>query len=236
MTNNPKLYLIPSNLGETDFSNLFPQFNFDIINSIDYYIVEEERTARRFLRKMGIKKRIDELTFFELNEHSKNVNLNPYLQPCLDGKNMGLLSEAGTPCVADPGNLVVAKAHQFGIEVVPLVGPNSILLALMASGFNGQSFAFNGYLPVERPQRESQIKFFENLMIKTSQTQIFIETPYRNNHLLDSFLQVCNPETRLCVACDLTTDNQKVISQSVSKWKKSIVDLHKIPAIFLIGR
>jgi len=236
MNNNSKLYLIPSNIGETDLGNLFPQFNFEIINSIDYYIVEEERTARRFLRKMGIKKRIDELTFFELNEHSKNINLNPYLQPCLDGNNVGLLSEAGTPCVADPGNLIVTKVHQFGIEVVPLIGPNSILLALMASGFNGQNFAFNGYLPVERPQRESQINFFENLMIKTAQTQIFIETPYRNNHLLDSFLKVCNPETRLCIACNLTTDNQKVISQSISKWKKGTYDFHKMPAIFLIVR
>lgn len=230
------LYLLPSPIGEADLSHIFPPFNLEIINNINYYIVEDLRTSRRLLRKMDIQKRIDELEFFELNEHTRNVNFDEYLQPCMDGFPMGLMSEAGTPCVADPGNRVVARAHQLGIQVIPLIGPNSILLSLMASGFNGQQFAFNGYLPVERSKREKEILFFETLLKKIGQTQIFIETPYRNNHLLESFVAVCAPETRLCVAYNLTQENQVVISQSISKWKKTKVDLHKQPAVFLLGR
>jgi len=230
------LYLLPAPLGETNFNILFPPFNLEIINNIDHYIVEELRTARRLLRKMNINKPIDQLSFSLLNEHTKNVNLNEYLTPCLEGKNMGLLSEAGTPCIADPGNSVVAKAHQLGIEVIPLIGPNSIMLALMASGFNGQYFSFHGYLPVDRNQRESEIRFLESLLKKNGQTQIFIETPYRNNHLLDSILSVCAPETRLCVACQLATPEQWIKSQSISKWQKEKIDLHKKPVVFLLGR
>ena len=230
------LYLLPAPLGEADFSQLFPPFNLEIINSINHYIVEELRTARRLLRKMNINKSIDQLEFEVLNEHFKNVDYNALLKPCLDGNPMGLFSEAGTPCVADPGNRVVEKAHQLGIQVIPLIGPNSILLALMASGFNGQNFAFNGYLPVERGAREKQIAFLENLTKKTGQTQIFFETPYRNNHLLESVLNVCAPETRLCVACNLTTEQQTVVSQSIAKWKKSKADFYKVPVIFLLAR
>ena len=230
------LYLIPAPLGEADFSLLFPPFNLEIINSIDHYIVEELRTARRLLRKMNIQKSIDELTFSLLNEHTKNADLNEYLSPCLSGNPMGLLSEAGTPCIADPGSSVVAKAHQLGIEVIPLIGPNSIMLALMASGFNGQYFTFNGYLPIDRNQRETEIRFLETLLKKNGQTQIFIETPYRNNHLLDSFLTVCASETRLCVACNLSTPEQWIKSQSISKWRKEKIDLHKKPVVFLLGR
>ena len=230
------LYLLPAPLGEADFNTLFPSFNLEIINSIEHYIVEELRTARRLLRKMNIHKPIEQLSFTLLNEHTKNANLNEYLTPCLEGKNMGLLSEAGTPCIADPGSSVVAKAHQLGIEVIPLIGPNSIMLALMASGFNGQHFAFHGYLPVDRNQRETEIRFLESLLKKNGQTQIFIETPYRNNHVLDSILTVCAPETRLCVACQLATPEQWVKSQSVSKWRKENVDLHKKPVVFLLGR
>ena len=230
------IYLLPAPLGESEFSTIFPAFNMEIINSIDYYIVEELRTARRFLRKMGINKAIDELTFFELNEHSKGINMNEYLQPCLDGKAMAIMSEAGTPCIADPGHSVVARAHQLGIPVRPLIGPNSIMLSLMASGFNGQQFAFNGYLPVERPQRESQLRFHESLLKKTGQTQIFIETPYRNNHFLDSILTVCAPETRLCVAMNVTTEEEFILTQSISKWRKMNIDLHKKPVVFLLGR
>ena len=230
------IYLIPSPLGDSELSAIFPPFNLEIINTIDHYIVEELRTARRFLRRMGINKPIDQLFFSELNEHTKNVDFNEYLQPCLEGKAMGLLSEAGTPCIADPGSKVVAKAHQLGIPVKPLIGPNSILLSLMGSGFNGQQFSFNGYLPIERPQRESQILFFESLLKKTGQTQIFIETPYRNNHLFESILHVCAPETRLCIACDLTTENEFITTQSVAKWKKMKIDLHKKPTVFILGR
>jgi len=230
------LYLLPAPLGEVDFNLLFPPFNLEIINHIDHYIVEELRTARRLLRKMNINKPIAQLSFSLLNEHTKNVNLNEYLSPCLEGKPVGLLSEAGTPCIADPGNSVVAKAHQLGIEVIPLIGPNSIMLALMASGFNGQHFTFIGYLPVERQQLETEIRFLESLLKKNGQTQIFIETPYRNNHLLDSILTVCASETRLCVACNLATSEQWIKSQSVSKWRKEKNNLHKKPVVFLLGR
>ncbi len=235
MTSAP-LYLLPAPLGEADFNLLFPPFNLEIINSIHYYIVEELRTARRLLRKMNINKPIEQLTFSLLNEHTKNVNPNDYLAPCLAGNPMGLLSEAGTPCIADPGSSLVAKAHQLGIEVIPLIGPNSIMLALMASGFNGQRFTFNGYLPIDRNEREREIRFLESLLKKNGQTQIFIETPYRNNHLLDSIITVCAPETRVCVACNLATPEQWIKSQSVSKWRKEKIDLHKKPAVFLLGR
>lgn len=231
-----KLYLIPSPLGEKDFGYIFPAFNSEIINSIDVYIVEDLRTGRRFLKKLGIVKPIDDLEFYLLNEHTQGVDLNEYLSCCEEGKNVGLMSDAGTPCIADPGNVVVAKAHQLGIEVVPLVGPNSMVLALMASGFNGQSFAFNGYLPVEQDRRESQLKALEAKIIKTNQTQLFIETPYRNNHLFQSILRVCQPNTRLCISCNMATDEQFVKSQSVAKWKKEQIDLHKKPTVFVLGR
>jgi len=231
-----KLYLIPSSLGEKDFDFLFPRFNAEIINSIDVYIVEDLRTGRRFLKKLGLQKAIDDLEFFLLNEHTQGVDLNEYLRCCESGKNVGLMSDAGTPCIADPGNVVVAKAHQLGIEVVPLVGPNSIVLALMGSGFNGQNFAFNGYLPVEQDRREERLKTLENLVVKYNQTQLFIETPYRNNHLFQSILRVCKPDTRLCIACNMATDEQFLKSQSIARWRKEQIDLHKKPTVFVLGR
>lgn len=235
-----KLYLIPTPIGEGEFSSFFPAFNAEIINEIDYYIVEELRTARRFLRYAGINKRIDELQFFELNEHTQGVELNEYLQPCLDGHNVGLMSEAGVPCVADPGNVAVAKAHQLGIEVVPLIGPSSIILALMGSGLNGQNFTFHGYLPVEPYDREKRLKVLETDAIKTGRTHLFIETPYRNRRMADSICKVCQPATRICIAAGLTTPEQFLKTQSVSKWRKHFEDernlLDKRPCIFLIGR
>lgn len=236
MTEKGKLYLIPSPLGERDFSCIFPSLNLEIINEIDTYIVEDLRTGRRFLKKMGIQKAIDDLEFFLLNEHTQGVDLNEYLKCCEEGKNVGLMSDAGTPCIADPGNVVVAKAHQLGIEVIPLIGPNSIVLALMASGFNGQNFTFNGYLPVEQDRREEELKFLESRVIKHNQTQLFIETPYRNNHLFQSILRVCQPNTRLCIACNMTTEEQYVKSQSVARWRKENIDLHKKPVVFVLGR
>lgn len=235
-----KLYLIPTPIGEGEFNSFFPAFNAEIINEIDYYIVEELRTARRFLRYAGINKRIDELQFFELNEHTQGVELNEYLQPCLDGHHVGLMSEAGVPCVADPGNVAVAKAHQLGIEVVPLIGPSSIILALMGSGLNGQNFTFHGYLPVEPYDREKRLKSLEADAIKTGRTHLFIETPYRNRRMADSICKVCQPATRICIAAGLTTPEQFLKTQSVSKWRKHFEDernlLDKRPCIFLIGR
>lgn len=235
-----KLYLIPTPIAEGPFNQFFPAFNAEIINQIDYYIVEELRTARRFLRYAGINKRIDELTFFELNEHTQGVELNEYLQPCLDGHNVGLMSEAGIPCVADPGNVAVAKAHQLDIPVVPLIGPSSLILALMGSGLNGQSFTFHGYLPVGPDDRERRIKALEADAIKTGRTQMFIETPYRNRRMIDSICRVCQPATRLCIAANVTAQDQLLKMQSISKWRKYFSDeknlLGKQPCIFLIGK
>ncbi len=228
------LYLIPSPLGESDFDKVFPAFNSQIINDIDYYIVEDERTERRFLKKLGVQKPISELTFFLMDKHAKGLDVKEFLQPCLEGKNVGLLSEAGVPCVADPGHLVVTEAHRLGIPVVPLVGPCSIIMALMASGFNGQNFAFNGYLPAEQPDRERKLKVLEGLILKFKQTQIFIETPYRNNHVFNSILSVCAPNLRLCVAANLTCENEMIISKTIAQWRKTPIDLHKQPAIFLL--
>ena len=178
--------------------------------------------------------------FFELNEHTQGVELNEYLKPCLEGKNVGLMSEAGVPCVADPGNVAVAKAHQLDIEVVPLIGPSSIILSLMGSGLNGQNFTFHGYLPVEPYDREKKLKAIEAYAVKTGQTQIFIETPYRNRRMVDSICKVCQPATRLCIAAGLTTEQQFLKTQSVSKWRKYFDDernlMDKRPCIFLIGR
>jgi len=235
-----KLYLIPTPIAEGEFGHFFPAFNAEVINTIDYYIVEELRTARRFLRYANIAKRIDELTFFELNEHTQGVELNEYLQPCLDGHNVGLMSEAGIPCVADPGNIAVAKAHQLGIEVVPLIGPSSLILALMGSGLNGQNFTFHGYLPVNPDDRERRIKALEADAIKTGRTQMFIETPYRNRRMIDSICRVCQPATRLCIAAGITSDNALLKTQSVSKWRKYFEDernlMDKRPCIYLIGK
>lgn len=235
-----KLYLIPTPISEGEFNQFFPAFNAEIINHIDYYIVEELRTSRRFLRYANIQKRIDELQFFELNEHTQGVELNEYLQPCLDGKNVGLMSEAGVPCVADPGNKAVEKAHQLGIDVVPLIGPSSIILSLMGSGLNGQNFTFHGYLPVEPYDREKRLRALENVAIKTGQTQMFIETPYRNRRMADSICRVLQPATRVCIAAGLMSENQILKTQSVSKWRKYFEKeenlLGKQPCIFLIGR
>lgn len=228
------LYLIPSPLGECDFEKIFPSFNSNIINEIDYYIVEDVRTERRFLKKLGVQKPIDELTFFHLDKHEKNLNFKEFLQPCLEGKNVGLLSEAGVPCIADPGNMVVSEAHRLGIRVVPLIGPSSILLALMASGFNGQNFAFHGYLPAEQPDRERKLHQLENDILKRKQTQIFIETPYRNNHIVNSILTVCSPSLRLCIAANLTTEEEFVQTKTIAQWRKQTIDLHKQPTIFLL--
>jgi len=230
------LFLIPSPLDECDFVKIFPVYNLEIIQDIDYFIVEDLRTGRRFVKKLGIQKPMENLHFSTLNEHTKSSEIDLLLQPLLEGNNLGLISDAGTPCVADPGSIIVSKAQQLGTTIIPLIGPNSILLALMASGLNGQSFAFNGYLPREQPEREKQLRFLESLVKKSNQTQIFMETPYRNNHLFKSILSVCDPATRLCLGVNITSERQMIKTMTVKKWKSLKIDLHKQPAVFLLGR
>ena len=231
-----KLYLIPNTLGDTPLSQILPQGNLDIILKIKHFIVEDLKNARRFLSKAGWKGKIEQLEFYELNEHSRFADIQNHLSKAEQGIDMGLLSDAGTPCVADPGADIVAMAHQKNIQVVPLVGPSSILLSLMASGFNGQNFSFLGYLPRERGQREKKIKDLERRIFKEDQTQIFIEAPYRNSQMLESLIKTCAPETKICVARDISLSEELIVSQRVSQWRKTqqLPDIHKRNTIFLL--
>ena len=229
------LYMIPITLGETPINQVIPEFNSDIINEIDIYIVENIKTARRFLKKSGIIKAIDELTFFEINKRTNESEIPSFLKAITEGKNIGVLSEAGCPGVADPGADVVALAQQQNIKVVPLVGPSSILLAIMASGFNGQSFSFNGYLPKDQKDRTRKLKDLERLVKNKQQTQLFIETPYRNHHVLEDILKNCFNTTKLCIAVDITLPSEQITTKTIEDWKKTKVNLNKRPCIFLIG-
>ncbi len=229
-----KLYLIPSTIGDTEVNKVLPSFNIEIINKIETFIVEELRTARRFLKKSGILKPIDDLTFYILNEHTKSDEIYNYLEVIDKGYNIGLLSEAGVPCIADPGADIVRIAQQKNIEIIPLVGPSSILLSLMASGFNGQNFSFLGYLPIDKKLRFDKIREIERNVYQNNQTQIFIEAPYRNNQLLEALLSSCRNETLLCVACDLTLSGEYIKTRSIADWKKQKFDFHKKATVFLI--
>lgn len=233
--NKGTVYLIPVTLGDTPVNQVIPEFNTQIINEIDVYVVENIKTARRFLKKSGIIKAIDELTFFEINKRTQLHELPTFLKPLDEGKNVGVLSEAGCPGVADPGAEIVNLAQEKGIKVVPLVGPSSILLSLMASGFNGQSFCFNGYLPKEQKDRVYKLKELERRVFSQCQTQLFIETPFRNNHLLEDILKNCSENTKLCVAVDITLETELIQTLAIKDWKKTKLDLHKKPCIFLLG-
>jgi len=229
------LYLIPTTLGETaETMDVLPKKINTIINTIDEYIVENEKSARHFLKKMGIQKPLPEIILHPLNQHTNSGELSTYLNAINQGKNIGIISEAGCPGVADPGAEVVKLAHEKNIKVVPLVGPSSILLAIMASGFNGQNFAFNGYLPKQQEDRIKKIKELENLVYKKNQTQLFIETPYRNQHLLDDLLKTCDNKTKLCIACDITLESEFIKTKSIFDWKKQMPDINKKPTLFLI--
>lgn len=233
--NKGTLYLIPTTLGDTaETADVIPIKVRAIINQIDEYIVENEKSARHYLKKMGIQKPLQEIILHPLNEHTPAQNIAGYLKSITEGKNMGIISEAGCPGVADPGAEVVAIAHKRNIQVIPLVGPSSILLALMASGFNGQSFTFHGYLPKERTERIKKIKELEKAAQK-GQTQLFIETPYRNLHLLEDLLGSCSGTSLLCIACDITLPTEFIRTKSVNDWKKQLPDIHKKPAIFAMG-
>jgi len=228
------LYLIPVPLAEQAAARSFTPYLVDTVNSIKEYIVENEKTARRFLKEAGLKTPQSELIIHDYGKHNRNDDTVDFFKGLLAGNDVGLMSEAGCPGVADPGALLVAKAHRMGIKVVPLVGPSSVLLALMASGFSGQSFAFHGYLPIDKVQRSKRIKELEQLSERNDQTQLFIETPFRNNPMLEEILKSANAKTRLCIACDLTAVTEFVQTKTIAEWQKKVPDLHKRPAIFLI--
>lgn len=230
------LYLVPVPLAENAAQKSFVPFVVDTINAIDTYIVENEKTARKFLKEAGLKRPQSELVIHDYGKHKRNTSLAPFFRELMNGRDVGLMSEAGCPGVADPGADIVAEAHKRGIKVVPLVGPSSILLALMASGFNGQSFTFHGYLPIDKIQRGKRIKELEQQAQKYRQTQLFIETPFRNNQLLEDVLKNAMPQTLLCVACNLSSEEEYIKMQPVALWKKERIDLHKKPAIFLLYR
>lgn len=228
------LYLFPTSLGDTEMNRILPAYNLELISDIRYFIVEDVRTARRFLKKVNSGINIDDLTFFVLNKHTSPAEVVAFLDPLKNGNDMGLLSEAGCPAVADPGADVVSLAHSAGLHVVPLVGPSSILLALMASGFNGQSFAFNGYLPIDQHDKSRMLKKYETRAYTEKQSQIFIETPYRNMKTLDDIIQACRPDTKLCIAADITLSSEFIQTQTLEIWQKSKPDLNKRPCIFIL--
>ncbi|WP_367332248.1 SAM-dependent methyltransferase [Sphingobacterium multivorum] len=232
---NGILYLIPVPLSDDAAFQSFTPYLVETINSLDEYIVENEKTARKFLKLAGLKIPQSELTIHDYGKHVRDKgNINDFFEGLKQGKSVGLMSEAGCPGVADPGASIVARAHQLGIKVVPLVGPSSILLALMASGFSGQKFAFHGYLPIDKIDRAKEIKNLEQQSAREKQTQIFIETPFRNNQLLADLLKICKPSTLLCVASNVTAADENIQSLTVGEWRKRSFDFHKKPTIFLL--
>lgn len=230
------LFLIPVPLAEDAAAKTFTPYLVDTINHIKEYIVENEKTARRFLKEAGLKTPQSELVIHDYGKHNRNNSLKPFFAGLQAGNDVGLMSEAGCPGIADPGADIVAEAHRRNIKVVPLVGPSSILLALMASGFNGQGFAFQGYLPIDKADRNRKIKELENLSDRWNQTQIFIETPFRNNQLLEEILKAGNAKTKLCIACNLTAVDEFVQTKTIAEWQIQAPDLHKKPTIFLLSR
>ena len=236
MTNEGKLYLIPTTLGDNEPLEVLPISVKRVIEETDTFIVENEKTARRFIKKICPEKSQPSLKLFLLNKFTKETDLPSFLEPCLNGTNIGILSEAGCPGVADPGADVVKIAHTKNIKVVPLVGPSSILMAIMSSGLNGQSFAFNGYLPIDRGERKNEIKRLERLSFEHNQSQIFIETPYRNNKMLEDLAAVLDNHTNVTFACDITLSTEFIKTKTANQWKNNKVDLHKRPTIFIIHK
>ena len=234
MAEKGKLYLIPSPLGDNDPAEVIPQPVLDSLRGFRTFVVEEIRTARRYLSKAGLKGTIGELEFHELNEHTEQSTVEGYLKLFDNGNDVALISEAGLPAVADPGAQLVALAHRHGIEVVPTVGPSSLMMSLMASGLNGQSFAFCGYIPAKTEDRKSKLKLLEKISGQLKQTQIIIETPYRNDSLFKDILSTCSPSTRLCVAANITMPDAFIKTKTVSQWKKENLIIGKRPCVFLI--
>ena len=231
-----KLYLIPTTLGENEPLEVMPYSVKTIVELLNHYVVENEKSARRFIKKITPKKVQSSLVMMKLDKYAIEIETRTYLDFCDQGVSVGLLSEAGVPAVADPGATIVKLAHEKGIQVVPLVGPSSILMALMASGLNGQNFAFNGYLPIDNSERKKGIKALEKLSMEKNQSQIFIETPYRNQKMFTDLKSVLSPRTLLCIAIDISLPNEYIKTFTIAHWKKQSPDLHKRPAIFIIQK
>jgi len=229
------LILIPNLIGENSITESIPLNIHKEITNTNFYIVENIRSARRFIKKICPKKTIEKITFFAYGKHDDIDLEKDFLQNILSGNDIGMISEAGAPAVADPGSKIVEYAHNYNIKVRPLVGPSSILLSLMASGMNGQNFAFNGYLPIEKKARVNKIKELEKITIRSRQTQIFMETPYRNNKLFETLIKTCNSKTRLCIASNITTEKESILTKDIIEWRKIKIDINKQPTIFLIS-
>jgi 16S rRNA (cytidine1402-2'-O)-methyltransferase len=228
-----KLYLIPNTLGSAETGSIIPAEVAQMAIKLRHFIVEDLRTARRYLRLLDRQMDIDGSQFFMLNKRTTPAQWSEYLKPLKAGHDVGIISEAGCPGVADPGAEVVKMAHEAGIQVVPMVGPSSILLAMMASGMNGQSFAFVGYIPIKKEDRLTMIKQLESRSRNEHQSQLFIETPFRNNHLAEDILNTCAPKTRLCIACNLTLPDEYVVTKTIAQWKGKLPELHKKPTLFI---
>lgn len=231
-----KLYLIPNTLGDVPPLETMPISIKKTIEDLDIYIVENEKSARRFIKAISASKLQSDLKLFSLNKFTDPSEIPAFLQPCSQGISVGLISEAGCPSVADPGAEVVRLAHHNNIQVVPLVGPSSILLAMMGSGMNGQNFAFNGYLPIDKAERKTKLKQLEKRSFEEQQAQLFIETPYRNQNLLEDMCRILHPNTRICLACDLTLKSEYIKTQTAQAWKNTKVDFHKRPTLFIIQK
>lgn len=230
-----KLFLIPTYLSESNDLTFISPSVVDIVKNCMHYFVENVRTSRRFISSLKAGVTIEDLSFYQLDKKSTWDDLYPLFEPLRNGNDMALMSEAGIPCLADPGNLAVTFAHQTGVRVVPLPGASSIQMALIASGFNGQQFTFHGYLPIEKNERKKNIKELEH-QSSSGYTQLFMETPYRNNQLLNDIISICRPDTLLSIASDISGSREKILSMPISKWKSTKLDLHKIPAIFSFGQ
>ncbi len=231
-----KLYLIPCTLGDTAPLEVLPLLVKKAVEEIDHYIVEHEKNARSFIKSIVPRKSQPDLHFSLINKYTEETDIPNMLNPCLEGLDMGVISDAGCPGIADPGAAIVEQAHIKGIKVVPLVGPSSILMAMMASGFNGQNFAFNGYLPIDKQDRKKEIKRLERFSEEQNQSQLFIETPYRNNQILESIISTLHPQTKLCVACDITLATEYIKTHTAEEWKKIKVNLSKRPTLFIIQK
>ncbi|QTV05779.1 SAM-dependent methyltransferase [Faecalibacter bovis] len=229
-----KVYLIPSLLGESPYNRVLPEFNLEVIRSINTFVVENEKSARKFIKQVCPEKVQADLDLYILDKDTDAQELFELVKLLDQGKTIGIISEAGLPAVADPGSQLVKVAQDKKIQVVPLVGPSSILMALMASGMNGQNFAFHGYLPIEKNERKKRLGQLEAESSKTGIAQIFMETPYRNNQMIDDLTKILRADTKICVACDITLETEDIRTRSIKDWKKEDYDFHKRPAIYVM--